>query len=585
MECDAAASGQTNNDDVPEQTFPRDWDELLSLFYSRYTPEWSFYEVIEDYLQFLISCKHIPQPSSSEEVSNYFVDLCNIINASNMNLEPFVANILFHTFYSGFSQTINEILAKSNIKIVESNDQKLRIISAIKKKRSNKDKNVPDKSIKLQNSFSVLDSIDDGDIHVAETRPTPVSTNSNVNNVASGSPVPRKQYQLFFEIGKNCKQQIQHLHALSNDLNIEFTRNMIKISTNCADAFRAAQNYLVTNKIPARALDLKSAKPLKFIIRGLPLFTDVADIDAALREHNITPIKIAYLTNRRTKQPMPLFLATVQPSPAVNNIENIKTINYLTVKFETYKAKGVAQCYRCQQYGHSSLNCNLTPKCLKCGESHRSNQCQKGPDQFKCANCGGGHTANFRGCPAHPINRKTGKNVKTRSVAPKFVPSPPPQTNIWAQRAQNSKKSETPHINGAPTQTIPTHLNRNLEGPEAPPSTSKNAPKAKISQISNKNKDKQASNKEPQASTSKHSQKLNNSGQKKSKSENTSSASSIMELLKTIQEIMKEFNINDILGMFKSISQIMKSEKDTFAKIYEIFELISETFNAETNDG
>lgn len=40
---------------------------------------------------------------------------------------------------------------------------------------------------------------------------------------------------------------------------------------------------------------------------------------------------------------MPLYLATAKPSPAVDNIQNIKTINYYSVKFETYKTKGVAR--------------------------------------------------------------------------------------------------------------------------------------------------------------------------------------------------------------------------------------------------
>jgi hypothetical protein len=58
---------------------------------------------------------------------------------------------------------------------------------------------------------------------------------------------------------------------------------------------------------------------------------------------------------------------------------------------------------------------------VKCGESHESRACQKTRDAAaKCANCGGPHTASYRGCPRFPreyVSRKT----------PRETPQNPPK--------------------------------------------------------------------------------------------------------------------------------------------------------------
>lgn len=263
-------------------------------------------------------------------------------------------NALFVSYFQTFSANISHILKPHSIRIIMSNDNIVCICGSSKKRPASVS---ADKAIKLENSFAAHASTNEGN-PINDARTTPVPSTSGAERAP---PAARKQYQLFFEIGKNCKQHIEPLHSLSKEISTDVGRNTIKTTTESADAFRAAQNYLVSNKIPTRVMDLKSAKPVKIIARGLPFFTNVSDIEEILRSNNIEVIKIAYLTNRKTKQPMPLFLATLKSSPAVENVHNIKTINYLAVKFETYKAKGVAQCYRCQQFGYSSLNSQLTP--------------------------------------------------------------------------------------------------------------------------------------------------------------------------------------------------------------------------------
>lgn len=66
--------------------------------------------------------------------------------------------------------------------------------------------------------------------------------------------------------------------------------------------------------------------------------------------------------------------------------------------------KGPTQCNNCQLHGHGSKNCNLPPRCSKCGGKHESNACLR--DQFSlpeqlyvCCLCGNAHSSRDRNCP------------------------------------------------------------------------------------------------------------------------------------------------------------------------------------------
>ncbi|KAL1453271.1 hypothetical protein WDU94_007426 [Cyamophila willieti] len=68
-----------------------------------------------------------------------------------------------------------------------------------------------------------------------------------------------------------------------------------------------------------------------------------------------------------------------------------------TIYWEKFRpVNRTTQCY------NGSRNCNMTPKCLKCGEDHKTNDCKKPREQPpKCANCEGEHLSNSRHCTAY----------------------------------------------------------------------------------------------------------------------------------------------------------------------------------------
>ena len=88
--------------------------------------------------------------------------------------------------------------------------------------------------------------------------------------------------------------------------------------------------------------------------------------------------------------------------------------------------KKVAQCFRCQNWGHMSANCGLPARCVKCSDSHNHGSCPRvsRDGDAKCVNCNGDHTANFRGCPVYADHLKKNE-IQSQEELISFSPAKP----------------------------------------------------------------------------------------------------------------------------------------------------------------
>ena len=69
------------------------------------------------------------------------------------------------------------------------------------------------------------------------------------------------------------------------------------------------------------------------------------------------------------------------------------------------------RCYQCQRYGHKANTCNGQEKCGICSKRHNAKECPEinkstEEKESKCPNCGGKHSASYRGCPKFKIARE-----------------------------------------------------------------------------------------------------------------------------------------------------------------------------------
>ncbi|GFU86255.1 probable RNA-directed DNA polymerase from transposon X-element [Trichonephila clavipes] len=109
-------------------------------------------------------------------------------------------------------------------------------------------------------------------------------------------------------------------------------------------------------------------------------------------------------------------MVELQRTPDSPDIFQVDTCCYL----DTYNRRpGVAQCYNCNIFNHSSVNCHIQTRCLKCGESHKTGDCpiKEKIENPTCINCNQkGHMANSHRCPKYPkVQPKKGEASQNRN--------------------------------------------------------------------------------------------------------------------------------------------------------------------------
>lgn len=96
------------------------------------------------------------------------------------------------------------------------------------------------------------------------------------------------------------------------------------------------------------------------------------------------------------------YLIVTDKTTNIGEVKKIKNVDHLKVSWETFqKRRTWSQCYRCQEFGHGSTNCNKTPRCVKCTGFHLTKDCPTTRTENStatCCNCNGNHPANYSKC-------------------------------------------------------------------------------------------------------------------------------------------------------------------------------------------
>ncbi|GFT77158.1 uncharacterized protein TNCV_1984481 [Trichonephila clavipes] len=132
------------------------------------------------------------------------------------------------------------------------------------------------------------------------------------------------------------------------------------------------------------------------------------------------PAVLKMLIGRKTKNPLPVYMTSLPRNITNLKIFDIKTLGYLSIKVEPYEGRGITQCFTCNNFNHTSENCCITPRCLKCGEAHITRECpiKQKLEQLYCINCQiYGHMANWQGCPCYPKPPKGATTHKNKNTS------------------------------------------------------------------------------------------------------------------------------------------------------------------------
>lgn len=178
---------------------------------------------------------------------------------------------------------------------------------------------------------------------------------------------------------------------------------------------------LRTGNIESYSYTPKDLKRTSLVIRGLHHRTELEELRAEIEKHIPNTIeKVSKFTTEYAKKhnlDTGLFLVTLCPGKSIRDLSAIRFILNQGISWEQPKVNmKIPQCWRCQQWGHMSKNCNKPYVCVKCDEKHLPGKCAFVSSENNlpyCANCGErGHPSSYRGCKVYTAflekNEKTG---------------------------------------------------------------------------------------------------------------------------------------------------------------------------------
>lgn len=440
-----------------------------------------------------------------------------------------------------------------------------------------------------ENVVNITENVINNNETVGNSSENVVNSNDNID---ANRPV---NLTMYVQIHGNWQEMLRNIKDKINaEPDASLTGDLIKINVKDILHFRILQKYFDDTGSKIWTLDPTKERPRKFLFRGIPTSTPISDIYDFIHEQGFKPIKAAYLTNRRTKVPMPLWMVSVRPAPGVDELLHVQYFNMLKISVEDFKSSKHKQCYRCQRFGHSSLKCTLTVTCVRCAGEHWAKDCPLPRDENNatCANCRGDHPASYRGCPKNPYGKAKNKNPKavglkkpaefttdkTREppLQSPFVPAPIPTGSRWnanstvtantntnipptasqASRSENSAPPRAPAGQAPSTSSTPTACEMELVSVSKPKIPTKKAIPKKVTGATKNSKNKQ----KPKG--------------KKTGKTSEPDASGFLELIKTFKELYEILQISDVLALLKDLIEILKSG-NPLNNLYQIVETIA----------
>ena len=131
-----------------------------------------------------------------------------------------------------------------------------------------------------------------------------------------------------------------------------------------------------------------------FSIVMLGVSTDVTN-DEMTKELGSAAVRlIAAKTGTPTTKVRVALSTQVDKNAAIKNGMVLGHMHHKCVEYLIHRPP--TQCYKCQQFGHTSRECNNPDVCRKCSGDHRSAECNAA--EKRCANCNGNHPASYKGC-------------------------------------------------------------------------------------------------------------------------------------------------------------------------------------------
>ena len=232
--------------------------------------------------------------------------------------------------------------------------------------------------------------------HDYTNRPGPSSTQSSLVQIvlAESDEVNLSKVNPIYvaQIINDLVGRVEKVHNVPNGLKILCNKKQANLFKKEQKFGKYRCNFTIKNN--------NDFKPkTKGIIHGIPLDTDIVDIEKELQAQNsfvdiektFRLQKFDKIQNKKTDTESLIIVFSSEI--------DFPTHLYLGYRRLTVKEfiPHPIRCFKCQKFGHISKNCRGKQKCPMCSENHTFDECQDRENK-KCSNCGGSHSAGFKGC-------------------------------------------------------------------------------------------------------------------------------------------------------------------------------------------
>ncbi|GBN31680.1 hypothetical protein AVEN_62071-1 [Araneus ventricosus] len=236
--------------------------------------------------------------------------------------------------------------------------------------------NSPAELIEISNKYEVLNSEE-----INET--IEVNDNSDNSKQAAeelGKVEKNKIPPIMLKYVKNYVDILDVIRTTCGPTENKFGNGYIKIFTISIEQYQKVLSTLKKQGFDYYLVRPIDKRPLKVVIKDLPLDHDTDEIKNCLKKHGFVIGKVTRLTQFRMRQPLPFFLVEVGKSKIYTKPEEIfklKNLNHLSISVDAYRGrKKTIQCFKCNRFNYTAELCSMTPRCLKCGQSHTTNECE-----------------------------------------------------------------------------------------------------------------------------------------------------------------------------------------------------------------
>jgi hypothetical protein len=205
--------------------------------------------------------------------------------------------------------------------------------------------------------------------------------------------------------------------------------------------FHSVKSLFDSQRLSYFTFSPKCDKPIKAVIRHLPLDIPAKDIHDGLVNLGFDVIRVKQMTTTRRSSPehskitnLQLFLVTLPKTVRSQEIFRLPSLGHIAIRVEAYRAqKGLTQCHNCRQFRHVWANYKHPPRCLWCGGDNLHKECpemENAASTPACCNCRltegeNSHPANYRVCShaKEELQRKKSKQSPKSTFGRAFTPT------------------------------------------------------------------------------------------------------------------------------------------------------------------